>query len=35
MAGFTIVHRDELARDGKWGLVRRSLESRRRSGWGS
>jgi quercetin dioxygenase-like cupin family protein len=26
VAGFTIVHRDELARDGKWGLVRRSLE---------
>jgi uncharacterized cupin superfamily protein len=24
-AGFTIVHRDELARNGNWALVRRSL----------
>jgi uncharacterized cupin superfamily protein len=25
MAAFTIVHRDEIERDGKWGFVRRSL----------
>jgi uncharacterized cupin superfamily protein len=25
MAAFTIVHRDELERDGPWGFVRRSL----------
>ena len=25
MPGFTIVHHDDLDRDGRWGLVRRSL----------